>query len=228
VLGLSPLQAGLLWTVPSAGGLIVGSMLPPLVVRRVSPAAASAGGLAVAAVGFGLLTQVDDTSGLTILVIGSVVLSLGIAAVVPLTTDLIVGSAPPEKAGAASGISETGTELGGALGIAVLGSIGTAVYRSEVAVPASVPPDAAQAARDTLGGAVAAARQLPDPIGVRLLDAAREAFAQGLQLTATTCAVLVMGLAILVAVSLRNVRPGSEDQTATGRTELLRPTSMSR
>jgi MFS transporter, DHA2 family, multidrug resistance protein len=88
-------------------------MLPPLVVRRVSPAAASAGGLAVAAVGFGLLTQVDDTSGLTILVIGSVVLSLGIAAVVPLTTDLIVGSAPPEKAGAASGISETGTELGG-------------------------------------------------------------------------------------------------------------------
>ena len=81
-----------------------------------------------------------------------------------LTTDLIVGSAPPERAGAASAISETSAEFGGALGIAVLGSIGTAVYRGAMAdaMPAGVPPEAAEAARDTLGGAVAAAEQLPD------------------------------------------------------------------
>src|SRR5215208_4349432 len=144
VLGLSPLQAGL-WTVPSAGGLIAGSMLAPLIVRRVRPAFVMAGGLALSAVGFGMLIQVNAASGLAILVIGSVVFSLGVAPVGTLASDIIVGSAPPERAGAASGISETSAELGGALGIAVLGSVGTAVYRSEVtgAVPADVPPAAA-------------------------------------------------------------------------------------
>jgi hypothetical protein len=95
-----------------------------------------------------------------------------------LATDIIVGSAPPEKAGAASGISETSAEFGGALGIAILGSIGTAVYRSEVAnaLPENVPPDAAEAARDTLGGALAVSDELPDQVGVGLLDAVREAF----------------------------------------------------
>jgi MFS transporter, DHA2 family, multidrug resistance protein len=210
VLGLSPLQAGL-WTVPSAGGLIAGSMLAPLIVRRVRPAFVMAGGLALSAVGFGMLIQVNAASGLAVLVVGSVLFSLGVAPVGTLASDIIVGSAPPERAGAASGISETSAELGGALGIAVLGSIGTAVYRSEVAgaVPADVPPAAAKAARDTLGGAVAAAEELPDQLGAELLDAAREAFTQALQLTAITSAVIVVGVAILAAVVLRDVRKGS-------------------
>ena len=210
VLGLSPLQAGL-WTVPSAGGLIAGSMLAPLIVRRVRPAFVMAGGLAVSAVGFGMLTQVNAASGLAVLVAGSVLFSLGVAPVGTLASDIIVGSAPPERAGAASGISETSAELGGALGIAVLGSIGTAVYRSEVAgaVPADVPPAAAKAAHDTLGGAVAAAEELPDQLGAELLDAAREAFTQALQLTAITSAAIVVGVAILAAVVLRDVRKGS-------------------
>jgi MFS transporter, DHA2 family, multidrug resistance protein len=213
VLGLSPLVAGL-WTVPSSGGLIAGSMLAPLAVRRVRPAFVMAGGLALAAVGFAMLTWVDGTSGLAVIVIGSVVLALGVAPVGTLATDIIVGSAPPERAGAASGISETSAEFGGALGIAVLGSIGTAVYRSEVAdaVPSGVPHDAAEAARDTLGGAVAVADELPDRLGAGLLDAAREAFTQGLQLTAIVSAALALGVAILVMVLLRHVRAGSEPE----------------
>jgi MFS transporter, DHA2 family, multidrug resistance protein len=213
VLGLSPLVAGL-WTVPSSGGLIAGSMLAPLAVRRVRPAFVMAGGLALSAVGFGMLTQVDAGSGLAVIVIGSVVLALGVAPVGTLATDIIVGSAPPERAGAASGISETSAEFGGALGIAVLGSIGTAVYRSEVAdgVPGGVPHDAAEAARDTLGGAVVVADELPDRLGAALLDAAREAFTQGLQLTAITGAALALGMAILVMVLLRHVRTGSEPE----------------
>ena len=210
VLGLSPLQAGL-WTVPSAGGLIAGSMLAPLVVRRVRPAFVMAGGLALSAVGFGMLTQVNTVSGLAVIVVGSVIFALGVAPVGTLATDIIVGSAPPERAGAASGISETSAELGGALGIAVLGSIGTAVYRSEVAgaVPADVPPAAAKAARDTLGGAVAAAEELPDPLGGELLDAAREAFTQALELSAITSAAIVLGVAILAAAVLRDVHTDS-------------------
>jgi MFS transporter, DHA2 family, multidrug resistance protein len=129
-----------------------------------------------------------------------------------LATDIVVGSAPPERAGAASGISETSAEFGGALGIAILGSIGTAVYRGEVAdaFPEGVPPESAAAARDTLGGAVAAADQLPGPLGAGMLDTAREAFIQGLHLSAITSAAIVLGMAILTAVLLRHVRTGPE------------------
>ena len=153
VLGLSPLEAGL-WTVPWAGGFIVGSLLTPAIVSRISPASAIAGGLALAAVGFGMLAQVNGDGSLAILVAGSVVLALGLAPVFTLAADLMVSAAPPERAGAAAGVSETSSEFGGALGIAVLGVVGTALYRSEVAdtVPAGVPFDAAESrARLTRG-----------------------------------------------------------------------------
>jgi MFS transporter, DHA2 family, multidrug resistance protein len=213
VFGLSPLVAGL-WTVPSSGGLIAGSMLAPLIVRRVRPAFVMAGGLVLSAAGFAMLTQVDAASGLAILVIGSVVLSLGVAPVGTLATDIVVGSAPPERAGAASGISETSAEFGGALGIAILGSIGMSVYRSEVteAFPDGIPSEAAEAARDTLGGAVSVADQLPSQLATELLDTAREAFTQGLQVSAITSVTIVLGMAILTAVLLRHVRPGSEPE----------------
>jgi DHA2 family multidrug resistance protein-like MFS transporter len=203
VLGLSPLEAGL-WTLPSAAGLVAGSMLTPLLARRARPATVMAAGQALAAVGFGLLTLVDGSSGLGVVVAASVVFSVGVAPVGTLATDLMVGAAPPERAGSAAAISETGAEFGGALGIAVLGSLGAAVYRGQVAdaVPAGVPPDAADAARDTLGGAVVAAEQLGGELGAALLDAARQAFTQGMRLTAVVSAVLSVALAVLAAALL--------------------------
>jgi DHA2 family multidrug resistance protein-like MFS transporter len=214
VLGLSPLQAGL-WTLPSMFSYIVGSMLVPVMARRIHPAHLIAGGLLLAALGFGLLTQVAGASGLRDIVIGSIVYSLGISPVVILATDLIVGSAPVERAGAASAISETSSELGGALGIAILGSIGTAVYRSMMAtgVPPGLPPEAIAAARGTLGGAVATAGQLPEQLGSALLGTAREAFSQAFEVVAAISAVLVLATAILTVVTLRRVGPGSESLT---------------
>ncbi len=181
VLGLSPLHAGA-WTVPSAAAFIVGPMLTPTVVRRVRAGDAIAAGLGLAAVGFGMLTQVTSATGLAVLVSGSVVFSLGLATVFTLATDLMVGTASPERAGAASAIAETGSELGGALGIAILGTVGTAVYRGQVAdaSPAGVPPAAAEVARDTLGGALAVGDGLPDALAAELLQAGRDAFTQGL------------------------------------------------
>jgi DHA2 family multidrug resistance protein-like MFS transporter len=211
VLGLSPIQAGL-WTVPSFGAFIVGSMLTPVIVRGVRPAFVMGGGLLVAALGFGLLAQVDEGSGIAIFVISSVVFSLGLAPVFTLATDLVVGTAPPERAGAASALSETSSELGGALGIATLGSIGTALYRGQVddTVPAGVPREEAEAARDTLGGAVAAADGLPDGLAAELLDAVREAFTQGLQVAALSSAAVAAATAVLAVVLLRHVGIGSE------------------
>jgi DHA2 family multidrug resistance protein-like MFS transporter len=112
----------------------------------------------------------------------------------------MVGTAPPERAGAASAISETSSEFGGALGIAVLGSIATAVCRNRVAgtLPTGVPPEAAWAARDTLGGAVVAAGGLPGSLGAELLEASRGAFTLGLQAAALTAATIALGIAILV------------------------------
>jgi MFS transporter, DHA2 family, multidrug resistance protein len=212
VLGLSPLQAGL-WSLPSAAGFIVGSNLAPRILRRVRPAYVIGAGLALAAIGLGVLTQVGGSSNadLAILTGASLVVSLGLAPVFTATTNLVVSSAPPERAGAASGISETGAELGGALGIAILGSIGVAVYRGELAdaLPAGVPSQAAAVARDTLGGAVGVAAQLPEGLGVALLAAAREAFTQGLQLTAALSAAVAVAIAVLATVLLRDVPTGS-------------------
>jgi DHA2 family multidrug resistance protein-like MFS transporter len=207
VLGLSPLEAGI-WSVPSAIAFVVGSNLAPRMVRLVRPAWVMATGLALAAVGLGVLTQVGATDGLATVVLASVVISLGLAPVFGLTTELIVGSAPPERAGAASGVSETGAELGGALGISILGSIGIAIYRGDItqALPGDVPAAAVEAARDTLGAAIATAAELPPAIGAIVGDVARNAFVEGMQVVATISAVVAIGVAILVLVALRDVR----------------------
>jgi MFS transporter, DHA2 family, multidrug resistance protein len=138
-----------------------------------------------------------------------VVFSLALAPVDTLATDLAIGAAPPERAGAASALSETSAEFGGALGIAILGVIGTGVYRSGLAhtLPAGIPPRVAAAARDTLGGAVAGARPLPGLRGQVLVQAARQAFVQGLHVAFGIGAAAVLVAAVLVAIGLRHLRP---------------------
>ena len=129
VLGMTPLVAGL-WTLPFALGFVVGSMLSPRLARMAHPAYVMTGGLVLAGAGYLLVTQATASAGPGLLVLGMLVQSIGFAPVYTLTNDLIIGAAPPERAGAAAGISETTSELGGALGIALLGSLATAVYGS--------------------------------------------------------------------------------------------------
>ncbi len=200
VLGYSPLEAGL-WSVPGAAAFVVGSQLTPPLAARVRPPVAMLGGIVVAIVGVALLTQVGAAGGPELLVAGLVVLSLGLAPLFTLAADLAIGSAPPERAGAASGISETSSELGGALGLAILGTVGTAVYRgrTEDAFSGELPADAGATASDTLGGAVAVAERLPQALAADVLEPAREAFTQGLQVAATVSGVLVVAAAVLVA-----------------------------
>jgi DHA2 family multidrug resistance protein-like MFS transporter len=209
VLGLSPMEAGL-WSLPSAVGFIVGSMVAAQLVRRLRPAFVMGGCMAVATIGFVLVAMVDARSGLAYVVSGTAVMALAIAPVVTLATDLIVGSAPPERAGAAAAISETSAEFGGALSIAMLGSIATAAYRTRMseAVADGITPAAMSAARSTLGGAVATAEQLPPQLGTELLGAARDAFTSAMVITATICALLALGTALMAVTALRGVRHG--------------------
>ena len=211
VLGLSPLEAGL-WTLPWALAFVVGSNVTPVIARRVRPAYLMAFGLVVAAIGFAVFTQIDGNSGFTAILIGSVLFSLGTSPLFTLTNDLIIGSAPQERAGAAAGLSETSAEFGGALGIAVFGSIGVAIYRGAMvdAVPSGVPLRASDAARDTLGGALEVASDLSGALGPTLVDTARNAFMQGLHVTAAISVVGALALAGFVLALLQRARPGTE------------------
>ncbi|MBQ1075044.1 MFS transporter [Micromonospora sp. C31] len=210
--GLSPLRAGL-WMLPYAVSMLVGAMLAPVVAQRFAPGYVVAGGMALAAVGFALLSQVGTAGGLGLAVTGLVIVYLGFGPGAVLGTDLIIGAAPPERAGSASSMSETSTELGVALGVAVLGSVGTAVYRSEIApaLPADLPAQVREAAGDSLAGASAMTGQLSEQTGGALLEAARAAFTSGFNVAGVVSAVIAVILAVLSALLLRRVRPAAEE-----------------
>lgn len=212
VLGLTPIQAGL-WMLPWSAGFIGGSLVSPLLTRRVHRAYVIAGGLLLAAAGYAALATVGST-GLAGMTAGISMMSLGLAPVFTLGTALVVGAAPPAQAGAAAALSETSSELGGALGIALLGSLGTAVYRHAIAASplAGVPARAALAARDTLGAAVSIAAELPGRPGDMLLHAARGAFTEAVRVLAIVCAIALFGTAIAAALALRGVRAEEDGQ----------------
>jgi DHA2 family multidrug resistance protein-like MFS transporter len=206
---LSPLDAGL-WSLPSALGFVVSSNVAPRVMRRLRPAHVLGVCLGVTAVGLAALLLVSVASGFAALITVSVVVSLALAPLFSLTTELIVGAAPPERAGSASAISETAAEVGGAVGIAILGSLGTAVYRTALAanLPASIPTHLGDAARHTLGAAVAVAQELSGDHRDVFLAITREAFVQGLHVVAAVSAAMALVAAILAVIQLRRVPAG--------------------
>jgi len=151
-------------------------------------------GFVIAALGFGLLTQTGTAHDLAVVATAYAAFSLGLAPVFTLSADLIVSAAPPERAGAAAGISEMSAELGGALGIALLGSLVTFIYRGTVtgALGGDLPPDALVAARNALGGALSVAGTLPDEAGAALVTVSHNAFVEALRTTALTCAAITL------------------------------------
>jgi DHA2 family multidrug resistance protein-like MFS transporter len=190
VLGLSPLAAGV-WTAPSSIGFIACTQLAPQVVRRLGAPVTMASALALATAGLAILARLPGSGGpgLT-LVAGSVLLALGVSPVVTLATDLIVGAAPPERAGEASGLPETGT------------------------LPAGARPHALTAARGTLAAAMRAADRLPPQFGAPLRAAARAAFTHGLHVAAIAAAALAITLVITAATMLRRPRPDPRPKPA--------------
>nr|WP_232827455.1 MFS transporter [Jiangella endophytica] len=208
VQGLSPLEAGL-WLVPPAVAMIGGTMFGPVLNQKVGAGWVIGGGMAVAAAGLFLMTLAGATGGLGLIVGGMIVATVGLGPGAALTADIVVSSAPPEKAGSAASVSETSGEFGIALGIAMLGSLGTAVYRSELTIPAGTPAELATAAQDSLAGAAVAAAQLPGDVAAPLLDAAREAFMTGLN-TVAGIGATAMFLFAIVGVSLfRRFQPAA-------------------
>ncbi|MEV7523947.1 MFS transporter [Streptomyces sp. NPDC091371] len=207
VLGMSALKSAL-WTIP--GTLAVGAVVPvaTVLVRTVRPAVIIATGFAIATVALLMLTQVPEEDGLVLILIGIIALAVGLTPVLTLVTELVVGQVPPERAGTASALLQTGQELGGALGVAVLGSIGAAVYRNSDSLdaPAGVPADALDQARETIGGALAAAGKLTGEASASLVDAARAAFTSEVHAASVAGAVVMAGAAVYALIGLRAVK----------------------
>jgi DHA2 family multidrug resistance protein-like MFS transporter len=227
VLGLSPLNSGL-WLIPYTVAMVVGYMVASPLAQRFRPARVIAAGMAISAAGFLLLTQVPVADGLPITVIGTVLATGGLSPMVVLGIGLVIGSAPPEKAGAAGAISQTSNELGIALGIALFGSIATAVYRGGIEVPAGVPSNVSEAANGGIAEGTAAAQGLSGEAGGALLTSVREAFTSGFAAAALVCAILVALLATLAMILFRNVRlDGDEAESASPAEEKVTPEAVS-
>lgn len=207
VLGLSALAAGLA-TVPWSAAFLAGSLLAPRLARGRSVPRLMVGGLGVAVFGFLMLGFIDHRFGLQVLIAATVVMSLALAPVFTLGNEVIVTSAPPQRAGAASAISETSAEFSGALGIALFGSLGGWLYRQrlEAALPGQLPQGAGAEALATLGSTLATAQALPGSAGAALDAAARAAFVGTLELVALIAAGVVAMAALIAARILRGPR----------------------
>ena len=212
VIGLSPFEAGL-WSLPSALTYTIGTLVASRFVHRFRPSILISFCMALGTAGLLLLTRVDLWGQLSVVIPASVLITLSMCPVFNFTTEWIVASAPSNKAGVASGVAETATELGASLGLAVLGSIGIAVYRSEIssAVPEETAESIVISMKDTLGGAVEAFAGLSPDIAEPLLRIAQDAFVQGLRVTALASGVVAIFASGIAYRALRGVQPLPHD-----------------
>jgi DHA2 family multidrug resistance protein-like MFS transporter len=206
VLGMSPFEAGL-WTLFSAAGFLSGSLAAPSAAGRWGVSKVIPMSLGLAFAGFSLLAWSVLAGAFTLVLAAAFLMALGVGPVLTLSTDLIVGAVPPERAGSAAAIAETSSELGGALGIAIMGSLAIAVYRREIALSldASVPSEIRTMVADNLAAANQALSVTGDTGMARLASAATAAFNAGFAAQAGICAGVVL-MALLSSLALRRSR----------------------
>ena len=211
VRGYSTLQAGLTELPTSLASIVVVAVVAA-VVRRLGNGRALGGGLILAAVGLLVIAVGESYGGIVVICIGLLIIGAGIGLASTVSTDAVLGSVPADRAGAASAISETGFELGVALGIAVLGTIQDVGYRLLLgSAPSGLPgrvADAAEQSLATLAGAI----DLSNPGQAELMDQAREAFTLAMQTTAVIAAIILLAAAIMAA---RHVPATSETSEET-------------
>ncbi|GAA1914326.1 MFS transporter [Microbacterium aoyamense] len=205
VVGLSPMVAGFA-LVPGLAAMIASGLVVVPIAKRVPPRIVVPAALAFSVLGYVAVAFATGPESLGLLVGAFVSLGIGIGAAETVSNELILASAPPQKAGAASAVSETAYELGAVLGTAVLGGILTALYRANLTLPAGLPADAAHAAGETLAGAVHAADEIGGSLGDAVRDAAAHAFDAGVGTTALIGAGLVILAAVIAAMTLGRAR----------------------
>ncbi|GAA4241822.1 MFS transporter [Actinomadura meridiana] len=204
-LGWSPLKAGLAGLPGAVGAMVGGAALAPPLINAIGRARVVALGLLLAAGGFALFVLIELDTAYWTMIPAMLLSGIGMGMGLTVTGDTVLASVPKERSGAASAISETATELGAALGMAVLGSVLNAVYRNVLDLPAGVPAPAASAARDSIAGALQSAAGLPGDLAAQVAAAARDAFVDGMHAALVCSAVLAALVGVFALVTLRNV-----------------------
>ncbi|WP_432134469.1 MULTISPECIES: MFS transporter [unclassified Streptomyces] len=200
VQGRPPFEAGLA-ELPAAVGAVAAGLVAGRAARRFSVRSVVSGGLAAVGLALAALATVDASTGYPLLGAALLVVGVGAGFSFTVTADVILSTVSKEKAGAASAVSETAYELGAALGIAVLGSIVTGVYRGFPA-PAGTPAEA----HESLGNAVETARALPPDTARALLSSARDSFVDGLTTAAAAGATVLLAASVAAWFMLRDAR----------------------
>ncbi|WP_035749180.1 MFS transporter [Glycomyces sp. NRRL B-16210] len=198
VLDYSPMRAGLL-LLPGMAVSVAAGLVAVRLAARFGLVTIIVGGLGFIVAGFGAMYLIGVHEGAFVVAGAFALIGIGSGMVQTVTNDAVVTAAPADRAGAAAAISETAYELGGAMGVAVLGSLATGIYRSELG-------EAPAGASETLGGAVHVAGTLPGEAGAALLEAAKTAFTDGLRVTSLLAAGLVLVAAVAVGRALRTRR----------------------
>lgn len=221
VLGLSPLMTALAM-VPMAAFGIGGAILASILIGRLPKPRVIVLGLVAASAGLFGIALATPTQSLVLVLLGGVVLSVGVTAFLSLATDLTVTAAPPDQAGAASALSETSSEFGAALSIAILGTAASVIYRTALTPPRYLSPDDAEQSRQSLQNAVATADTLPETANHTLLEAAQTAFNTGQSAITAGAAVLLLMLAIAVTVTAGSKEPCKAQLTEPAQDDAIR------
>ncbi|MEV6371507.1 DHA2 family efflux MFS transporter permease subunit [Micromonospora musae] len=197
VRGYTPLETGLLF-LPFAGAQLIFAPRSAAMVRRYGGKAVAVVGLTLTVISLAAFAFIDAKTPIWIVLIFYFIQGVGMANIMPPATESIMSSLPREKAGVGSAISNTIRQVGGALGVAVLGSVLSAVYRGDVE-PAlnGLPAQARDAATESISGAYAAAGEL-GPVAPKVLAAANDSFITAMHWAAALSA-LIAALGIVVA-----------------------------
>jgi len=217
VRGYSPLEAGIA-TMPMAVPIVLVSPRSVAISARIGAAAVIAAGFAFLVAGFAVLAIVDTSTAYWVIAAALVLLGIGMGITVAPATASIMEAVPLNRAGIGSAVNDTTREVGGALGIAVFGSIVNSAYRSEIDADAlsALPPEAAAAASESVGAATYIAAQLPAEIGGRLSAAAGDAYTTAFGTSMNSAAVIAaVAGAVLYFVGRRSslAKPAPEVKT---------------
>jgi hypothetical protein len=207
-LGYSALQAGLC-ILPAAGALVVTAPLSALIVARIGIRLTAAAGLAIVAGGFWQISGATSATGYPGIVLGVILAGAGVGLVLPAATESVMGSLPSGDTGVGSAINNAFMQVGGALGVAVIGSMLTSRYQDTITAalaPYHVPAVALDAVRGSLGGALAVAARVGGSEGAALAHLARQAFVSGMDLGLVTGALVVLGGALVALLVLPSAR----------------------
>jgi EmrB/QacA subfamily drug resistance transporter len=220
-LGYSPLQAGVRM-LPAAGAIAVVAPLSSTLVRKVGPKLTIAAGLLVVTAGLWQISTATSSTAYGGIVAGMALLGIGAGLVIPAVTASVMGSLPAEHTGVGGGTNGAFLQTGGALGVAVVGSLLSNRYDDRLRnalAPYHLPYPLAQAVQGTIGSALNAARDVGGVIGTTIAHAARSAFISGMHLGLLTAALIALAGAVTALATVPGRAPSNATRH-TARTEL--------